>query len=377
MKITIVLGAFLPVPPVMGGAVEKVWLTLAQEFARLGHEVTIVSRAVAQFPRREMVNGVRHIRIRGFDTPRSLLWLKFLDLIYSFRALPVLPPADILVTNTFWLPVLSRSAKRGRIYVHVARYPKGQMRFYGRAARLQAPSKAVANAIANEAPALARKISVVPYPAPSPLAQSAPAGVAERNKIILYVGRVHPEKGVHLLVSAFAAGARTVFAEWSLMIVGPTEERFGGGGESYLASLKRSADAGADRVKFAGGVFHPGELEKTYRVARLFVYPSLAERGESFGLAPLEAMTHGCAVLVSDLACFHDFIREGETGFIFDHRAEEPVRILGNEMENITKNETLLARVADAGYRKSGEYALPRVAEQFLSDFKSVCNSEL
>jgi glycosyltransferase involved in cell wall biosynthesis len=371
MKITIVLGAFLPVPPVMGGAVEKVWLTLAQEFARLGHEVTIVSRAVAQFPRREMANGVRHIRVRGFDTPRSLLWLKCLDLIYSFRALSVLPPADILVTNTFWLPFLSRSARRGRIYVHVARYPKGQMRFYGRGARLQAPSKAVANAIANEAPALARKISVVPYPAPSPLAEVALAGVAERNKIILYVGRVHPEKGVHLLVSAFAAGARTVFAEWNLMIVGPTEERFGGGGESYLDSLKRSADA-ADHVKFAGGVFDPGALEKTYRAAKLFVYPSLAEQGESFGLAPLEAMTHGCAVLVSDLACFRDFIRDGETGFIFDHRAEDPARTLRNEIEKITKDETLLACVADSGYRKSEQYSLPRVAEQFLSDFKSV-----
>ena len=32
MKITIVLGAFLPVPPVMGGAIEKSWFTLAQEF---------------------------------------------------------------------------------------------------------------------------------------------------------------------------------------------------------------------------------------------------------------------------------------------------------------------------------------------------------
>jgi hypothetical protein len=30
MKITIVLGAFLPVPPVMGGAVEKSWFALAR-----------------------------------------------------------------------------------------------------------------------------------------------------------------------------------------------------------------------------------------------------------------------------------------------------------------------------------------------------------
>src|SRR5437868_7628952 len=51
----------------------------------------------------------------------------------------------------------------------------------------------------------------------------------------------------------------------------------------------------------------------------LFPYTTLFR---SFGLAPLEAMADGCAVLVSNLDCFHDFIRDGETGFIFDHRTK-------------------------------------------------------
>jgi len=79
MKITIVLGAFLPVPPVMGGAVEKVWFALSQEFARRGHEVVLVARALPELPRSETRDDVRHLRVRGFDTPRSLLWLKFLE----------------------------------------------------------------------------------------------------------------------------------------------------------------------------------------------------------------------------------------------------------------------------------------------------------
>ncbi len=130
MKITIVLGAFFPVPPIMGGAVEKVWFALGQEFARRGHEVVQISRTMPQLHRNESLAGVRHLRVRGFDAPRSLLWLKFLDLIYSVRAMSVLPKADIVVTNTFWLPMLLRNSKRGKVYVHVARYPKGQMRFY-------------------------------------------------------------------------------------------------------------------------------------------------------------------------------------------------------------------------------------------------------
>jgi len=93
---------------------------------------------------------------------------------------------------------------------------------------------------------------------------------------------------------------------------------------------------------------------------------------ESFGLAPLEALAHRCPVLVSNLDCFHDFIREGATGFIFDDRAANPADALRKKIENAIADESLLARVAEAGYRKSAEYSLTCVADQFLNDFNSV-----
>ncbi len=111
---------------------------------------------------------------------------------------------------------------------------------------------------------------------------------------------------------------------------------------------------------------------KIFESARLFVYPSLAERGESFGLAPLEAMAHGCAVIVSNLDCFQDFIRDGETGFVFDHRAETPAKAFGRRSRNAIADPILLANVADAGYRKSADYSVSRVADQFLHDFSSL-----
>jgi glycosyltransferase involved in cell wall biosynthesis len=374
MKITIVLGAFLPVPPTMGGAVEKIWYALAREFTQRGHEVVMVSRKMPDQPDEEVANGIRYLRVRGFDNPRSLIWLKFLDLLYSLRVKAILPAADVLVTNTFWLPVLSRDPSRGEIYVHVGRYPKGQMRFYRRAARLQAPSTAIASAIAKEAPQLSQKVCVVPYPAPRANA-AAPPPIIARPKVILYVGRVHPEKGVHLLVDAFIRGTRAAFTDWKLMIVGPTERRFGGGGRQYLGALERSAVESGNRVTFAGSIFDPAELEKAFRSARLFVYPSLAERGESFGLAPLEAMTHGCAVLASKLDCFGDFIRDGETGYVFDHRSKDPSESLREKMEDVIADDIRLARVAESGHRKSAEYSLPRVADCFIADFSSLIHN--
>lgn len=365
------MGAFLPVPPIMGGAVEKIWFALAQEFARRGHTVVQISRAHPSFPRTERIEGVQHIRVAGFDTPVSLVWLKTLDLLYSIRARRALPPSDIIVTNTFWLPFLLRNEERGRPYVHVARFPKGQMRFYSHAARLQAPSSAVAEAIAAELPQARNKIKVIPYPRPEPAA-AARSKLAEREKRILYVGRVHPEKGVHLLVRAFAALPARVRDEWRLVIVGSAETRFGGGGADYLAQLQAAAAEANARIDFHGPVFDPIELEREYLRARLFVYPSLAETGETFGLAPLEAMAQGCAVLVSDLRCFRDFVHDEVTGFVFDHRSADPSRSLRDKIVQIVENEAALTRIAEAGQRTSDEYALARVAGQFLDDFASL-----
>jgi glycosyltransferase involved in cell wall biosynthesis len=158
---------------------------------------------------------------------------------------------------------------------------------------------------------------------------------------------------------------------WKLRIVGPWESRFGGGGEGYRAQLDRAAATTAG-VEFTGPIFDGAQLEREFRSAALFVYPSLAERGETFGVAPLEAMTHGCPVLVSDLGCFHDFIAHRQTGFIFDHRAAEPAQALQTTLATLLSDRAELARIGEAGYRKSDEYTTARVASQFLADFEAV-----
>ena len=130
LSITIVQGAFLPVPPLLGGAVEKVWYALGRAFAEHGHTVVHIGRAHRQLPDETIDHGVAYRRVRGYDTPRALWRLKLCDLAYSLRVRRILPEADVLVTNTFWLPCLERRSSRGRPYVHVARYPKGQLRLY-------------------------------------------------------------------------------------------------------------------------------------------------------------------------------------------------------------------------------------------------------
>jgi len=358
----------------MGGAVEKVWFALGKEFARRGHEVVHISRLCSGLPREEVIDGVRHLRVPGFDTPASLALLKGYDLLYSLRTLGVLPQADILVTNTFWLPILVRSTRFGKLYVHAARYPKGQMRFYAHAGRIQTVTTPILKAIIQEVPHLAAKVCSIPLPlsgeVPSTLPNHTPG--AGSGKRLLYVGRVHPEKGIALLLDAVALIPRETFGDWKLYVVGPAESRYGGGGEEYLAELKRRAGEISDRVVWTGAVFDAGQLDAYYRSASLFIYPSLAEKGETFGLAPLEAMAQGCPALVSKLECFGDFIEDGVTGFVFDHRAPNAPQVLAAKLQELLADDKRLEEMAVSALRKAGEFSLQRVAERYLEDFASL-----
>jgi glycosyltransferase involved in cell wall biosynthesis len=371
MRITIVQGAFLPVPPKLGGGVEKMWFGLAPEFARRGHEVTYISRRFEGLPNEETLDGVRHIRLPSFDAPLSMLWYRCLDFIYAWRVRFQLPPADILITNTIWLPVLIRDERWGRLCVHVARFPKGQMRLYQHAARLQTVSRAVQTAIAAELPSVAPKVKVIPpYLSSNPPTLTPEELAGPREHWILYLGRIHPEKGLDLLVEAFGRFlAKAPPGEWRLKLVGPSASRMGGGGEKYQAALEAAVSGFRDRVDWLG--FVPNEeINALCRRAAIFVYPSVAEKGESFGLAPLEAMALGCPAIVSKLGCFEDFIEDGVTGLVFDHRAADPVSALAERIIDLAHDLPLRQALATRGYAKAQEFTRDKIADRYEEDFR-------
>jgi glycosyltransferase involved in cell wall biosynthesis len=348
--------------------VEKVWFNLGKEFVLQGHEVTHLSRRHKDLPPEEMLNGVRHRRISGFSSPATTARRMLMDFWYAARISAKLPPADILVTNTFWMPALPHRRSRGLPYVHVARYPKGQLKLY-RGAILQTVSNAIREAILAELPAAANRVRVIAYPLSD--AYLLPR-LGAATKTVLYTGRVHPEKGIHLLLQAFARLPAAERAGWKLKIVGPWEIAFGGGGETYLEQLRHEARDLGDAVEFVGRVFDEKKLIAHYEEARVFVYPSLAERGETFGLAALEAMAAGCAPIVSSLACFRDFVRDGENGWFFDHRAADPAATLSQCLAAALKNTDATEQIRKAAWQSARGYTLPKIAQEFLYDFSQL-----
>jgi glycosyltransferase involved in cell wall biosynthesis len=109
-----------------------------------------------------------------------------------------------------------------------------------------------------------------------------------------------------------------------------------------------------------------------YQRGGVFVYPSLAETGESLGLAPLEAMATGCAAIVSDLRCFDDFIEDGVTGLRFDHRGADAADALAVQLARLIGSPEFLHRVAAAGRDMAGNFRTSVIARRMLDDFKSL-----
>ncbi len=371
MRITIVQGAFFPVPPVMGGAVEKVWYELGRAFAQRGHDVTHVSRSHPNLPDSETNGGVTYHRVAGYDAPRSLALLKALDLLYSLRVVRVLPPADILVSNTFWLPVIAPLNRYGRIYVHVARYPKGQLWLYRKAARLQTVSRAIAEVASKQSPRLSERVRVIPYFVPD-VGNSQPAQYLRREKKLLYVGRIHPEKGIGLLLKAFDSFLAAGHRDWKLVVVGPWQAKYGGGGDEYYAHLQRSSASISSQIDWVGSMFEPSTLNSFYGSASLFVYPSLAEYGETFGLAPLEAMANGCPPVVSALTCFSEFIDDGRNGWIFDHRAKDASDRLASKLIDLARDEQVRAAAGSEAIKTARRFSVDAVASCYLRDFEEI-----
>src|SRR6202050_1017470 len=374
MRITIVIGPFYPIPPVLGGAVEKVHLLLAGAYHAAGHDVTMISRRYKDFAADEVVDGIRHIRIRSTDRSSSLAVNLLLDFIYAVRVACALPPADVTITNAFFLPLVLPHHRAGKIYVQVGRYPKGQMSLYFRADRLQAVSQAVGQAIARQVPWLRRKIVVIPY-AISDSYFSRPAD-SPREAVVLYVGRIAREKGIELLIQGFARlhqhGDAVLSKGWRLRIVGPHAVAQGGDGVEYLEELRAVAQQLGVGCEFLGPIFDQDALIREYQRGGVFVYPSLAEAGESLGLAPLEAMATGCAAIVSDLRCFFDDIEDGVTGLRFDHRGADRADALAAQLARLIGNPEFLQHVADAGRGMGGNFRTSVIARRMLVDFASL-----
>ncbi len=365
MRINIITGPYFPVPPLQGGACEKEFFALAQQFQASGHEVTVCSRSFPGLPDKEEVKGVKFLRVKGFQQAGVVLNL-IRDFFYALRWIRNMPAADVILINDVALSCLARFLPATALKIAcLGRYPKANLHFYTNLDAIICPSSAITQAVQSRFSVQAGRVFTIPLSIDQKATALAPEHIPTVD--FLYVGRIHPEKGLELLITAFMELTISRPA-LRLKLVGPWEKDAGGGGAGYLAKLK---DIAGPQVEFADAVYDRNELAAVYSSARIFCYPSLAEQGETFGRSVLEAMSHGLLPVVSDLNCFKDLVIPGQTGIIFNHRHEahhELVVALERALEKITDQPGLKDQL-ELGLRK---FHTPAVAARYIELFQSL-----
>jgi glycosyltransferase involved in cell wall biosynthesis len=388
MKITIATGPIYPVPTVLGGSVQRIWHGLAREFVKRGHEVTIFAKAHEGQPAEEIIEGIRFVRWGGYDLSTSIRTDLFRCLVYAVRAARRVPKGDVVVANDFWtpavLPLLNPAA--GPVVASIARFPKRQFGLYGKCRAVVAVSEVVAEAIRQQTPRISSRVHVVPNNVDSAFLETPTAAktVDTAGRVrILFAGRLHPEKGLELLLSALRLMAESSgkvgrweggkvgeVKSWECEIIGPVSEAEGGGGEEYVSRLRRMAEGLP--VVFTPPVYGARELAGVYDKAEIFVYPSLAERGESFGLAPLEAMARGLVPVVSALSVFGEYLRDGNNGVAFNHRGSGKEENLARALTALVNDPETRHRMAASSRETAGHFSPVAVAGKYLDLFERI-----
>ena len=157
---------------------------------------------------------------------------------------------------------------------------------------------------------------------------------------------------------------------------GTVARRSGGGGQGYLRAINDLSSKYGSCVEILEPVFNPRELSEHYQRARVFAYPSLAQKGETFGLAVLEAMSCGCVPLVSDLGCFGDFVVPGKSGFVFRMVDGRIVENLRSELRRILDCGNKANDFSKEARRVAKDFEIKEVATNYLEDFSRILNQK-
>jgi glycosyltransferase involved in cell wall biosynthesis len=135
-------------------------------------------------------------------------------------------------------------------------------------------------------------------------------------EVVLFVGRIHAQKKLALLLEAFAGVARER-ERAMLVIAGPDD---GYAGELMVRAHRLGL---GPRVRLVGPVYGE-EKRRAYVDANVVAYPSAYE---IFGLVPLEALACGTRVVVCEGTGCAPIVAEFEAGSIV--RPDDPERLAG------------------------------------------------
>jgi phosphatidylinositol alpha-mannosyltransferase len=187
-------------------------------------------------------------------------------------------------------------------------------------------------------------VDVERFAQPGPPAAGLPDG-----RILLWVGRLDPQKGFPIMVGAFGRLA-TEYPDLSLVVAGDGRDR-------HAADMLTEDDRA--RVLMLGSV--PNVELPTY-LAAADVFASPATGHESFGIVLVEALAAGVPVVATDIPGYREVIRDGVDGLLVP---PSDAAALASAIRRALVEPDLASALAHAGRARAREFSwdvvVPRI----------------
>jgi len=209
------------------------------------------------------------------------------------------------------------------------------------------------------------------------------------SRRVLFVSRLSPDKGVHILVDAFAEVARQC-PKAELKIVGPwstlpksfcidhsSEDIIRNlavfyNGRPFIEQLReRIVPEAAARVEITGQLTRD-DLIRMYRSADVLILPSIYPEG--FGIPILEAAACQVPAIVSRRGGMPEVVEGGKTGLIVE---AGDAAALSSAIVTLLRDEPLRQSMGKTAWeRVSRHFTWERIAESLMEEYEGVLQQE-
>jgi glycosyltransferase involved in cell wall biosynthesis len=184
-------------------------------------------------------------------------------------------------------------------------------------------------------------------------------GLSERDFVIIFSGRISPEKGIHELISAMAA--LSAYPAIKLLIIGSPFYGNAKNEDSYVRALKQEAKQIEDRIVFTGFIRYE-QMPGYYHMADIAVVPSMWDDPCPFTV--LEAQAAGLPIVTTKRGGIPEEVTEGNalllsTDETFTDRLAEAILHLYSHPEQ-------RARMSAKALANATKYTKQRLAEDFF-----------
>lgn len=202
-------------------------------------------------------------------------------------------------------------------------------------------------------------VAIIPNGIDIPIVEEL--GRSESGRVVLFLGRMHPVKGIDNLLKAWSV-IQDIHPDWRLEIAG--SDVTNGMSSGYLLELKTLARSLKTKRVFFMGELNGDQKFRAYRKADLYVLPS---RSENFGVTIAESLASGTPVLTTTGTPWEK-LNEKDCGWCIDLNDTKLSDSLGKAME---LSQDRLRRMGKKGVDwMSDEYSWERIGKMTSSVYE-------